>query len=110
VTTDQAAAEATLAAAQADVDRLRAQLSDEQAASAAEPTGPRLASWEDGVAAARARFPGRTVSERREAGSRDTRPQSAQAAWAERQGLDITTVEGAKAEARRRGAARKSNR
>jgi hypothetical protein len=57
-----AAAEATLAAAQADVDRLRAALAAEQAAST-EPTGPRLATAEDGIATARRRHPGRTRSE-----------------------------------------------
>ncbi len=52
-----AAAEATLAAAQADVERLRAQLTAEQGT---EQTGPRLATWEDGVRAARARHPRRS--------------------------------------------------
>jgi hypothetical protein len=106
-----AAAEARLAEAQADVERLRAQLAAEQ---------PRKSTWEDGVAAARRRHPGRTRSETA-AASREARPKSLSeaelnafvtrtpaAAYTEKHGLDITTVEGAKAEARHRGAARKA--
>jgi hypothetical protein len=52
-----AAAEATLAAAQADVDRLRAALAAEHAASTAEQPAPRLATWNDGIEAARKRHP-----------------------------------------------------
>ena len=61
-----AAAEATLAAAQDEVARLQAQPADEQAAE------PRRMSWEDGVAAARRRHPGRTKSERAARGTADT--------------------------------------
>jgi hypothetical protein len=61
-----AAAEATLAVAQDEVARLQAQLADEQAAE------PRRMSWEDGVAAARRRHPGRTKSERAARGTADT--------------------------------------
>ena len=116
-----AAAEATLAAAQADVDRLRAQLASEQVAEqAAEPAPRKLATAADGVAAARKRHPGRTRSE--QAASTDTRtdaatfdgdapdpytPRTPQAAYTERYGIDPTSIEGAKAEARRRGAARR---
>jgi hypothetical protein len=93
-----AAAEAAVAAATAEVDRLRAQLATEHAASVTEPTGPRLLTWEDGVAAARKRHPGRTRGEQTgaDAGTDDVQP------------ADITSVEGARAEARRRGAARRT--
>jgi hypothetical protein len=113
-----AAAEARLAEAQADVERLRGQLRAEQTEAAA----PRLVTWEDGVQAAKKRFPGRTRSEVAAAGADtgtnagpDFDPNSPYivetpaARHLRVHGFDITSVEGAKAEARRRGAARKSN-
>lgn len=111
-----AAAEARLAEAQADVERLRAQLAAEQAAA---QSAPRLATAEDGRAAARRRHPGRTRSEVAANGTRTDAAaydgdapdpyirRTPQAEYTERHGVDITTVEGARAEARRRGAARK---
>ena len=71
MTTDYEAAvaadEARLAEAQADVQRLTAALAAEQAAG--QSTGPRLATAEDGRAAARRRHPGRTRSEMAAAGT-----------------------------------------
>ena len=81
MTTDQsealAAAEAAVAAAHAEVDRLRTKLAAEHAASVAEPTGPRLLTWEDGLEAARRRHPGRTRSAQAagtDAGTDDAQP------------------------------------
>jgi multidrug resistance efflux pump len=108
-----AAAEARLAEAQADVDRLRAQLAAEQ---------PRKLGWADGIAAAHRRHPHlQTAADKAAAATREAaRPQppgeldgpvarTPAAEYAERHGVDITSVEGAKAEARRRGAARNSS-
>jgi hypothetical protein len=80
----------------------------------------RRAAQQAGSLAARRRHPGRTRSETA-AASREARPKSLSeaelnafvtrtpaAAYTEKHGLDITTVEGAKAEARHRGAARKA--
>ncbi len=92
-----AAAEARLAAAQADVERLRAQLAEETAASTAET--PKLATWADGVAAARKRHSGRTRSG-------TAAGDFGKAAEDAREGTDITSVAGARAEAGRRAAAR----
>jgi hypothetical protein len=115
------AAETRLAEAQADVARLRGKLADEHAASTAEPAAPRLMSWDDGVAAARKRHPRLQKAADKAAATREAaRPQppgeldgpvarTPAAEYAERHGVDITTVEGAKAAARRRGAARKSS-
>ena len=58
-----AAAEARLAEAQADVQRLTAALAAEQAAHATEPAPRKLATWADGVAAGKKRHPGRTRGE-----------------------------------------------
>ena len=87
------AAEARLAEAQADVERLRAQLTEEHAAAQA---GKRLLTWEDGVNAAKRRHPGRTRSET--AGTSTTSDADA---------TDIISVEGARREARRRAALRR---
>ena len=113
-----AAAEARLAEAQADVDRLRAQLTAEHTAAQA---GPRLMTWEDGVAAARRRHPQlQKAAEEAAAASREAaRPaeptenqfgravRTPAAAYTERHGVDIASVEGARAEARRRAALRR---
>jgi hypothetical protein len=115
MTTDHDAAEQRLTAAQADVERLTAQLRAEQSG---ELPAPRRMTWDDGVEAARRRHPGRTRSEVAAAGSgTDAGPdfdpdspyiaETPAARHLRVHGLDITTVEGAKAEARRRGAARK---
>ncbi|MGR7027320.1 hypothetical protein [Geodermatophilus sp. URMC 62] len=89
MTTDHAAivaAEARLAEAQADVERLRAQLAAEQTA------GPRLATAADGVAMAQRRHPGRTRSELAKAAGTDT--------------AELTGAAAGIAEARRRAALR----
>ena len=102
MTTDHAAAiaaaEARLAAAKAEVEDLRARLATEQAAAFTEPAGPRLATAQDGIAAARRRHPGRTRSELAAAGTSTTSDADA---------TDITSVEGARREARRRAALRR---
>ncbi len=54
-----AAAEAAVVAANAEVARLTAQLAAEQSAG---EQGPRLATWEDGVAAARKRYPAKATA------------------------------------------------
>ncbi len=83
-----AAAEANLAEVQADVQRLRAQLAGEE-----QPR--KLATWEDGQAAARKRHPGRTRSEMA-AGNGD----------AEGQALPLTGAAAGRAAARARAARR----
>jgi len=61
------AAETRLREAQQEVDRLRAVLAAEHTAE--QPR--KLATWADGVAAAKARFPGRTRSEQAGTGTGD---------------------------------------
>ena len=104
------AAEEALATARAEVERLRAKLANEQ---------PRKQGWADGIAAAHRRHPHlKAAADKAAADAREAaRPQppgeldgpvarTPAAEYAERHGGDITNVEGAKAEARRRGAAR----
>ena len=92
------AAEARLREAQQEVDRLRAVLTAEHTAA---QTGPRLATAADGIAAAGRRHPGRTRSEIAAGTSTGT------SAASDADATDITSVEGARAEARRRAALRR---
>ena len=112
---------ASLEAAIADAQATLARAQAEQAAEQTEQ--PRKLGWADGVAAAHRRHPHlkKAADEAAAAAREAARPadptedelggvaRTPEAAYVEKYGLDITTVAGAIAEARRRGAARKSS-
>ena len=87
------AAETRLREAQQEVDRLRAVLAAEHTAE--QPR--KLATWADGVAAAKARFPGRTRSEQAATGS----------GAADGEAQELTGAAAGRAAARRRAALRR---
>ncbi|MGR7025548.1 hypothetical protein [Geodermatophilus sp. URMC 62] len=56
-----AALEAAISAAQATLERAKAEAAAQSTGEPPEPTAPRLATWEDGVAAARAKYGNRVA-------------------------------------------------